>query len=278
MAMSPRTLRPRASAGYGLDAMNWQSRVIANGGTVSASTMKAVDLFCKSIVTAGIRDRFYRLNLFAGSNLSAALVPLFRGPSLGGTQFGGTTDTNTNFVSGDYVEAGATGGLLGNGTNKRLDTGLAPNDIGAMSFHLSVYQPLAAAGSARRLIGAGTTSPLSSYVIETSGDTTAQVTLSSSVLASGTLAAGLLTGSRISSTSLSLYSNGSKLSENTAATSEVGSASTIGVFARNFSGSYTNLWNNRILAYTVGVGMSESQVSAYYTAMQAFQTALTRNV
>lgn len=278
MAMSPRTLRPRASAGYGLDAMNWQARVIANGGSVSATTTKAVDTFCKAIVTAGIRDRFYRLNLFCGTGLSAALVPLFRGPSLGGTQFGNTTDTNVNFVSGDYVETGATGGLLGNGTSKRLDTGLAPNDIGAMSFHLSVYQPLAAAGSARRLIGAGTTSPLSSYVMETSGDTTAQVTISASASASGTLAAGLLTGSRISSTSLSLYSNGSKLSENTAATSEVGSASTIGVFARNFSGSYTNLWNNRILAYTVGVGMSESQVSAYYTAMQAFQTALTRNV
>jgi hypothetical protein len=30
--------------------------------------------------------------------------------------------------------------------------------------------------------------------------------------------------------------------------------------------------------YSVGLGMTDSQAAAYYNAMQAFQTALTRNV
>ena len=83
MSMSPRLLRPRQTLHP--EAASWASRVVANGGTVSG-TISAVDKFCKAIASAGIRDRFSRMGIFAGSNLNAALVPLYRGPSLGGTQ------------------------------------------------------------------------------------------------------------------------------------------------------------------------------------------------
>lgn len=36
--------------------------------------------------------------------------------------------------------------------------------------------------------------------------------------------------------------------------------------------------NGRIMAYSVGVGLSQPQVQAYSTIMQAFQTALFRNL
>jgi hypothetical protein len=72
------TLAPQVS---NVEAQDWVNRVYANGGTVSTSTANAVSAFCDAIEGAGIRDRFYRLNLFAGSNLNSALVPLFRGPS-----------------------------------------------------------------------------------------------------------------------------------------------------------------------------------------------------
>lgn len=146
MAMSPKTLRPRASVGYGLDAMDWRSRVTAAGGTVSASTMKAVDDFCKSIAAAGIRDRFYRLNLFCG-DFTSAFVPLFRGQSRTGEQFGSTTDTNNNFVSGDYSLSGSAAGLQGNGTTKHIATGLAQTFAGSNDIHISMgFVPNTAAG------------------------------------------------------------------------------------------------------------------------------------
>jgi hypothetical protein len=131
-------LRPRAT-GFHPEAQAWRNAVIANGGTVSGSTLTAVNNFCRSIDAAGIRDRFYRLNLFAGTGLPAALVPLYRGQSLTGTQFGNTTDTNNGpFVSGDYAETGASGGLTSNGTSKHLNTGLKADALGQTDRHLSM--------------------------------------------------------------------------------------------------------------------------------------------
>jgi hypothetical protein len=133
--MSPRLLRPIAS-GVHPEAAAWRSAVVANGGSVSASTLKAVGKFCADIDKAGLRDRFYRLNLFCGSNLNAVLVPLYRGPSRTGTQYGNTTDTNNGpFVSGDYVE---NSGLKGNGSSKYLETGVAMTFLGTNKMHLFV--------------------------------------------------------------------------------------------------------------------------------------------
>lgn len=135
--MNPRLLRPRAS-GVHPEAAAWRSAVVANGGSVSASTLKAVADFCKSIDAAGIRDRFYRLNLFCGTSnatLDAVRTPLFRGPSLSGTQYGNAMDTNANFVEGDYSEAS---GLKGNGSTKYLDTGLAMTFLGTNQVHMFV--------------------------------------------------------------------------------------------------------------------------------------------
>ena len=83
MAMNPRLLRPTASRRLNPEAQDWINRVYANGGTVSQSTASAVSTMCDAIDAAGIRDRFYRLNLFCGDNLNAALVPLYRGPKRG---------------------------------------------------------------------------------------------------------------------------------------------------------------------------------------------------
>ena len=62
MPMNARLLRPIAS-GVHPEAAAWRSAVVANGGSVSASTLKAVADFCKAIDAAGIRDKLYRVNL-----------------------------------------------------------------------------------------------------------------------------------------------------------------------------------------------------------------------
>ena len=131
-----------------VEAKNWIDRVYDNGGTVSQATANAVSSFCDSIESAGIRDRFYRLNLFAGDNLNAALVPLYTGPTYGGTVYGNAVDTNFNFVSADYVESY---GLTGSSTTaKYLDTGVPANfnNTRHMSVHLANV-----IGTYRKLIG-----------------------------------------------------------------------------------------------------------------------------
>jgi hypothetical protein len=142
MAMNPKTLRPRKKASFHAEALLWQTAVIANGGTVSSGTMQAVSNFCTSIVTAGIRSKFLRLNLVCGNNLAAARTPLYRGASATGTQYGSAADTNIGpLTSGDYSEAT---GLQGNGSTKALDCTITLGTFKTFgteydNVHLSVY-------------------------------------------------------------------------------------------------------------------------------------------
>ena len=278
------TLAPQVA---NADAQDWINRVYANGGTVSSATAGAVNTFCESIASAGIRDRFYRMGIFAGSNLNAALVPLYRGPSLGGTQYGGTTDTNNAFVGvgTDYAETGATGGLLGNGTTKYLNTGFNVDQLpGAANCHLSSFitgtQDITAV---RSLVGVLFNGVTDRYRLFLRSDTSTppnysvQVDLGKTDSASQTnrtnTSSGLFVGSRTSTTSLALYANAVEVGTNGATVAETTGAFPFLVFART---GPTEFYNGRMAAYSIGAGMTAAQVTAYNTAIQAFQTALGR--
>jgi hypothetical protein len=62
------------------DAQSWYQRVVANGGAADETTLSAVANFCREIDAADLRDKIYRLNLCAGANINAAVVPLYAGP------------------------------------------------------------------------------------------------------------------------------------------------------------------------------------------------------
>src|SRR6478736_153668 len=111
------------------DAVAWAIAVLAAGGTYSVSTLAAVSNFCVSAKAASLWTKLNRVNLFCGDQLAAALVPL----KVGG---GSATDTNVNFVGGDYTEAT---GLTGNGTTKYLRTGHVLTSLPAQSTSLGVY-------------------------------------------------------------------------------------------------------------------------------------------
>ena len=140
----------------------WVTRVIANSGTVSATTIGYVNDFVLAIKAAGLRSRFLRLNLFVGDQLAACLTPLFLNGDGSGTFLGNTYDSNTNFVGGDYAESGASGGLQGDGSTKYLDTGFNPlseSAIGVGTGGLIVYNRSAGATSSGVLIGTTVTTP-----------------------------------------------------------------------------------------------------------------------
>jgi len=293
MPMSPRTLRPRNAIHP--EAANWAARVVANGGTVSASTAAAVNQFCNAIdAESGLRACFYRLNPHAGTSLNACLVPLYRGQSFGGETFGNTIDTNTGpFISGDYNETGASGGLLGNGTTKYLDTGLAPSNLPSYtSAHIAVYhsQP-SGANQTRAWIACRDTATasqiyLSNGMFSTSavfGQYMSNATANFNTGGSQTGAAGgFRVLSRTAVDRLDNYYNAVSQANSTIniAGGIVGvtSARPFFIFANNNQGTADSFMNGRVMAYSIGLGLSQSQVDAYNAAMQAFQTALGRNV
>lgn len=291
----PVAVRRAKQGALNAEAADWAARVTANGGSVSGSTAIAVSAFCDSVAAAGIRDRFYRLNLFAGSlgasiQSSGCVVPLYRGPSLSGTQYGNTTDTQNSFATTDYSD---TVGLSSTSlSNKYLDTGLATSAIPAsvyQSMHLSAsHGPMAYPGDTdpyllgawngatdRNILQTSLRSPGVGYESSRLGKTTL-VTAVTGV--SGSRPSTFLLSQRQSATSLQLYRNGSL--DATAATSTTGIAGvthSIYVFAINNTG--TRLGGADAITmrhYSIGDDMTDSQVLAFYNALAAFNTAMGR--
>jgi hypothetical protein len=276
--MSPRTLRPRQTLHP--EAASWQARVVANGGSVGTA-LPAVDRFCKAIASAGIRSKFYRLNLFCGTGLNACLVPLYRGQSQSGTQFGNTVDTNVGpFVSGDYT---ATGGLTGGGS-KYLDTGFATNILTAGNRHIAAYERVRSGATFNTFLGSEAISGVAhSFSLGyNSPATTVQHgygAFSPNLNATTLSAVGLWLGVNTPATTGLIYRNGVQdaTSTQSAATPE---ASSIFVFAINraSASAATSFYTGTLGGYSIGLAFTAAEAAAYYTAMQAFQAALSRNV
>ena len=280
--MNPRLLVPRATVHP--EAAAWRSAVVANGGSVSASTMKAVNDFCSAIDAAGLRDRFYRLNLFCGTGLNACLVPLYRGPSLSGTQYGNVTDTNDNFVSEDYSESS---GLLGNGTSKGLQTGLLRSAISSdASLHYGVFVYTRASVDNR--IYAGYAADNGAYtlsLIQARAPATLAMFIANNAVsvgnsgnvshADGDLMIGCISG--VGSGLLRFYING--LSAATGVGRDTSSSAIqYGVFAyyRDDTETLTGHSDARIGGYTFGKNLTDSESAAYATIWDTFLKALGR--
>lgn len=285
-AMSPRLLRPRAS-GVHPEANAWRTAVVANGGSVSASTMKNVSKFCADIDAAGIRDKFYRLNLFCGTGLNAALVPLYRGTSRTGTQYGNTTDTNNGpFVSGDYADnSGLTGtgnNGVGVGSSKYLSTGLTPATVGLSSGHLAAY-----------IFDLNQTAPNQSGVVSIRANGITQrwwlEYRQANMIAeySGSNFTGFANPSvaedshvmlsRTTTSSAKYFRNGTQVGSEFTTTVTTASSS-IGwpVFATNIDGAFNGYAPFRMGGYSIGTGMTDAQAAAYSSAMTTFQQAMAR--
>jgi len=275
------------------DAQDWVNRVYANGGTVSSTTATAVNTFCNAIDAAGLRDRFYRLNLFCGTGLAACLVPLYRGPSLGGAQYGSSTDTNNGpFVSGDYAEDN---GLLGNASSKYLNTGFNANTAGLTtdSVHMSAvwptytqpansnYQPVSITNSSANerfwIVAFANTVPITaidSYLGQ-SGTNFVRDTLAGTN--SATVPGGLWVSSRTSVSSLRLYNGSTQRAELTSPVSSSALPTTaMTVFVRWDGTNFFGYSGQRLRAYSVGLGMTAAQVASFNTAMTTLQSALGR--
>ena len=89
--------------------------------------------------------------------------------------------------------------------------------------------------------------------------------------------AGHKTISRISSTDLTMYNNGSLFTTNTSTASLILSNSRIWIAALNYIGGYGYTNNEFRIAY-ISQGLNSTEVSSLHTIVQAYQTTLGRAV
>lgn len=254
------------------DALTWRSNVVANGGSVSPATLRAVSNFAKQCKLAGIWSKINRLNLFCGDQLAACLVPLKVGA-------GSATDANTNFVSGDYTQAT---GLTGNGSTKYLDTGLPQNTLPAASRHLMTYERVRSGNAFAGSIGAESSGSIQRWGILNNGAaTTVAYSMSSTTTgptATSVSDVGTFIGTSSSGTAGVLYINGVSRATSSGLTAATPSALTIFVFALNQNGSPFIRSAVNLCAYSIGEHLTSGDVTAYNSILETFQDSLGRGV
>lgn len=259
-------------------AINWRARVATNGGTVGASTFAAVTKFCRDMKAAGLWAKCERINLMAGDQLDAALVPLKAG-------LGNATETNTGpFVSVDYTEST---GLKGNGTTKSLNTGITLSMLNGDSMHYSFAgHTMATSGNASLLGAYGAAATFSGHMLNSwvssgrrfysdDNNATGPAAASSN---SGILANAFVIGTRTSLSASALYQNGTSIATSALTITAPTGSTTITVFAENFNGSPANRESCYCRGYSIGSGLTAGEAASFNTIMEAFNDSLGRGL
>jgi hypothetical protein len=165
-----------------------------------------------------------------------------------------------------------------------LNTGLNANVIPdlSQSGHLSVY----AAGTFSAQIALGVynfTNPPFVITHESElqlGETQANtyINLNANGQTPSYTPPAFVVGSRTSATNHIGYANGVAGTAVTTTANFANPALPFFVFARNLAGSPSVHFGQRLRSYSIGLGMTGAQVTAFNTATQALQAALGRNV
>jgi hypothetical protein len=270
------------------EALDWASRVVTNGGSVSTTTVRAVSDFCAAIDRAGLRNKFWRLNLVCGQQLEAARVPVYLSTSYGGTTVGNQTDTNTGYTGSDYIETGTSAGLFG-GTGKHLNTGVTNDTIDRSDCHALVYAKDMGTSTANDEAVLGCEQSGGGVFILQTRASNASGFVSNRAYAAITGLTGEVNGSPIvqsgsfalsatAATSLAVYGNGALTGSSSVNRGSGGAGNTRPVFvgAYNAGGAAVIHSPSRIRAYSIGLGLTAAQMLTLHDAIHAFQSRLSR--
>jgi hypothetical protein len=255
------------------ETLSYRDRVIANGGVISESSLDAVEKFVLDCKNGNIWSKFLDVGVFAGSNLSAALVKLVY-------QGGASVLTNVNFVSGDYAETGSNGGLLGDGATKYLNTGFNAQTLLPDNGHFGFYlrEDVVAAGN-RSMIGAvnGTDQYwIGALTAASAADARYGGILTASL--SGAFGRGFYLSSRNAANDLKLYKNGQLGGSNASAVTHNKPNTNVYAWAFNSAGTASAFLPVRGSFYSIGQALSATEVAALNDAVKILQRNLNREV
>ncbi len=205
---------------------------------------------------------------------------------------GGTAGNHAvNLVSESFLNTWSGGithdanGVRGNGTTGYGNTGLTTSSAGMLlnSSHCSVY-----INQAETIVGNqlgqtnGGVDPQSIQLAINLGPGTAfwDCYGTSTGRVSGTAGAttGFYVGSRNASNSNALYRNASVVISNATASETVNSTLPVFILARATISTATTFSDARVALISFGLGLSSTEVTAFTTAVQTFQTSLSRQV
>jgi hypothetical protein len=255
------------------DAVAFFDRVNAAGGTLSATEQLAVNTLVIDMKAAGVWTAMKAVYPMVGAS-AAACAQNLKSASFTGTFNGGWTFAST--------------GVTPNGTSAFLNSALVPStQLTATSTHISYYSRTETTVNSGVEIGTyniGYSNGIEMALNRSVSSPRTYLTINSTpnatnnVSAGNQVSSGFFTGCRTSSSLASFYKNGSSIGTNT--NSAILSLSSFNIYigASNDFGTAGAFSTKQCAFASIGDGLTDTQASNFYTAVQAFQTTLGRQV
>jgi hypothetical protein len=246
--------------GFDSDAVAFFNRVTAAGGSLSATEQLAVDTLVKQMKLDGIWSLMKAIYPMVGASAAACAQ------NLKSSSFTGTFTSGFTFAST---------GVTGNGTSAFMNTGIVPSvDMDILNTSSSIYSR-SDIDSASFASDLGTAEGSNALQFITRTGNIAYIDNFNSgggFQAANTSSLGSFISQGNSST-IFLYKNGTLLKQQPAGV-RITITKPIYIFAR-----FGGLYSLRQLAFAhIGEFMDSTQTVNFYTAVQAFQTTLSRQV
>lgn len=236
------------------DATAFIARVYGAGGTLSTLECNAVNQLAISMKATGVWNSTKAVYPMVGAS-AAACAQNLKSTSYTGAFSGGWAYSST--------------GITGNGTNTYMNTTLVPStELSQNSAHLAGY--LRTTNSSNHYLIGSIAVYITNYGYAAIHNT--------DQVAVGTVGqTGFFLNSRVMSTQIKQYKNNSILGTYTIP-SATPTSLPIYIGAANSNVGPANIANGQIAFASIGDGLTDTQESDYYSAVQAFQTTLSRNV
>jgi hypothetical protein len=255
--------RLRAATGVDADAASFFSRVYAAGGALSYTEVSATETLVASLKANSLWTPMKAIYPMVGASAAACAQ------NLKSSSFTGTFSSGWTFAST---------GVTPNGTSAYMDTFLTPStNLISGNTHASIYNRTNTVGTKADL-GCGS-SVNNEFLIASrfTGDLAypiiGGVTYPSY---SNNDSRGMWILNRQNTSNIQYYNRSTKVIDS--AQTNAMSTNSIFISAQNsFAG--TTRYNDRQCAFaSIGDGLTDTQASNFYTAVQAFQTTLSRQV
>lgn len=256
-------VKPRRAGGVSYDA---DAQAFFTAASITDTTQKnAVNQLVLDLKSYGVWTKCSAIYPIVGGSASSHAVNLKTPGTYNLTFATGFTHSST--------------GMLPNGTTAYANTSIIPSvNLSQNNNHVSYYSRTNV-NTTQIEIGATTagSQPFSILEIRTSGISYLSLSSNAYINYTDANSLGFYIGSRTASNAIKLYKNNSNVASGT--TASTGQANTaLALCAQNNGASRANYSTKQCAFASIGTGLSDTEAANYYTAVQAYQTTLSRNV
>lgn len=256
---------PVGGSAYDADAQAFFDRVATAGGSLSTTEKNATNQLVLDLKSYSIWTKMKAIYPMVGASAAACSQNL-KSSSFTGTFNGGWT----------YASTGATP----NGTSAYMDTNLIPsNSLASNGQSYTFYSTIDTPSGSKREMGGQTLTSLKDVglLIKFSGNLFYAI-IGGSIYpnVSNSNSKGMYTINRTDLLNVKGFKNGSLVINSPQSTELLPISIYVG--ARNLDGVGNNFSDRECAFSSIGDGLTDTEASNFYTAVQAFQTTLSRQV